>query len=73
MEGGEQAPGCLDLLLLPKQHSFYQFPLLESLIQFWHDNPMSRVADPVHLGKFGNEVDYFQWSLYTLTNDKVVT
>jgi hypothetical protein len=56
VEGGEQAPGCLDLLLLPKQHSFIN---AQCWSLSWLDNHIGRVADPVHLGKFGNEVDYF--------------
>jgi hypothetical protein len=61
VEGGEQAPGCLDLLLLPKKDSFINSQSWSPLNKFWHDNHVSRAADPVHLRKFGTEVDYFMF------------
>jgi hypothetical protein len=35
--------------------------MLESIIKFRHDNHISSVADPIHLRKFGKEVDYFMF------------
>jgi hypothetical protein len=65
VEGGEQAPGCLDLLLLPKQHSFINS---QCWSLSWLDNHIGRVADPANLGKFRTFNGH-----YKLTNEEVVT